>query len=258
MTNKTLKKSPITYVLAQVKISAIEDIESYIPKLQESIRKKFPIPQKVSIQTVELKNEVAPNVYASTQWHFKDKESLVGIIVDKRSITIHTSKYIGFDEFQFKVKDILGKFNKILEISLSTRIGLRYINIVRSNFKKYVNPSLQGFYDKDDDNFLSNVETTRKTEDGFIRVRAIHPKNVAVVHQNKLVPQDLCASADQLSFVEHGKIGEEYIMLDIDNCCQKQNDFDIDDIAEVFEKLHKGIYETFCSAVTKEALKNWG
>jgi uncharacterized protein (TIGR04255 family) len=257
MPNKKLSNSPLTYVLAQIRISSVEEISSYVPKLQEAIRKEFPIYKKVDIQTVELKNEAAPNIQTSTQWHFKDKESLVGIIVDRQAITIHTSKYNGFDAFNLQIKKILERFNKILEISLSTRVGLRYINIIQSNLKKYVHSSLLGFYEEADDNFLANVETTHKTEEGFIKVRAIHPRNATVIHQEKLVPPNLITSADQLSFKHYGEVNKEYIMLDIDNFHQKQRDFNVIDITKTLSKLHERIYKTFCVAVTKEALKNW-
>jgi len=257
MPNKKLSKSPITYVLAQVKISSVEDISSYVPKLQESIRKDFPIDEKLNIQTVELKNETAPNIYTAIHWHFKDKDSLVGIILDKQSITIHTSKYNGFDKFNSQIEGILEKFNKILDISLSTRIGLRYINIIQSNLKEYVKPALLGFYEEKDDNFLARVDTTHKTEEGFIKIRSVHPKNVEVIHENKFVPPDLITLADRLSFKHFREINNEYLMLDIDNFYQKQCDFNIANITNVFSKLHERIYKTFCTAVTYEALKNW-
>jgi uncharacterized protein (TIGR04255 family) len=129
--------------------------------------------------------------------------------------------------------------------------------VIRSNLEKHVNPSLLGFYEKDDDSFLANVETIRKTADGFIKVRIIHPKNMETIQQNKLVPPDLITSADQLSFTHYEKISKEYIMLDIDNFYQNQRDFDIANITKIFSKLHERIYKTFCAAVTKEALRNW-
>lgn len=257
MPNKKLRKSPLTYVLAQVRISQIESIADYVPKIQEVVRKDFPIYQEVNIQTIEIKDKTDSNIRTSLQWHFKDKESWTGIILDKQTITIHTSKYNGFDELNSKIENILDKFNKILDVSLSVRIGLRYINIIQSDIKEYMQPSLLGFYEKEDDNFLTSVDTTRKTEDGFIKIRAIHPKNVAFIHPGKMVPPDLVSSADQLSFKHYKDINDEYVILDIDNFYQKQLDFDVAKTTKVFSTLHKKIYETFCLAVTKKALKAW-
>ena len=96
--HKLLSKSPITYVLAQVRFTNIESIEKYVPDIQDKIRNYFPKFNNINIHTIELKENQAPTPSSISQWHFMDKDSVMGVLLDGNSITIHTSKYDHFDK----------------------------------------------------------------------------------------------------------------------------------------------------------------
>ncbi len=260
MKHEKLKKSPLAYVLAQVKISSIENIEKYVPELQDDIRKEdFPTFNKINLQTIEINENIKPNICTATQWHFKDKESETGILLDKQAITIHTSRYQGFDAFTSTIKKVLTVFNKTLGIALSTRIALRYINVVQTNIEKYINRELLGFYNKADKEFLSNTETIHRNEDEdkYTVIRSTHNKNFRISEKNLLIPLDLASVANHLSF-EHQKQPEnDYVIIDIDNFYRKQSEFDIQSIMKKLSALHSEIYDIFCNASTSDALKSW-
>ena len=194
MPNKQLKTPPLIYVLAQVKISPIEIIKEYIPKLQEAVRKRnFPNFNKTHFQNIEIKKNNDINVQGISQWHFKDKNSLTGIVIDKQTINFHTCKYNGFNKFKMLIKEILEIFNKELGVSLSNKVGLRYINVIKSNLKHHVEPSLLGFYEESNAKFLSNVGTFYETKSGFIRIRATHSRAIYdnnIEHNKKIIPHD--------------------------------------------------------------------
>jgi uncharacterized protein (TIGR04255 family) len=263
--HKKLSKPPLTYVLAQVKISAIENIKQYIPKLQDSIRKKFPIFDRIEIQNVEIKpssKSYTPYTYSTRQWNFKDKKSLTGIVLDSGTINIHTSKYEGFDEFMKQVEYVLAEFNKRLDIDLFTRIGLRYINIIDSNIDKNIQKNLLGFQSETHgDQFLSKTETIQKTGNVYIKLRATHTGSNKIISNidNKLVPPDLAANAGNLLFEHYKMPKDRYVMLDIDsfNDDLEPADFDVESIKTKIYKLHNNIYEVFSKAITSNAKKEW-
>ncbi|MCK4609286.1 MAG: TIGR04255 family protein [Gammaproteobacteria bacterium] len=258
--HKKFSNPPLTYVLAQVKISAIEMIEQYIPHLQESIRDRFPIFDKREVRNVEISASSEPKTYVTKQWHFKDKESLLGIMIDSKAINIHTSKYEGFNKFLEQMTHVLTEFNKQLRISLSTRIGLRYINIIDSNIDKNIQKNLLGFQLQDSgEKFLSKTETIQQIEDGYIKISSNHIGNSKIIGNtnNILVAPDLVISAETLSFAHHKSPDGRYLMLDIDGFCDESFDFDVQNIKPKLTNLHDNVYEVFAKSITANAKKEW-
>ncbi|MGD9108115.1 MAG: TIGR04255 family protein [Gammaproteobacteria bacterium] len=257
MTNKQLRYPPLTYVLAQIKITPIEDIKSYMPKIQDIIRKEFPVYEEVNIQNFEIRKELNPIIHQATQWHFKDKDLTTGIIIDKQTINLHTSKYSKFDEFVAKFENILKSLNKQLGISLVIRFGLRYVNVVKSSIKKYVESGLLGFYEKDSE-FLARTETISRESDGStIQTKSIHVGSKASIGQNKLVPPDLAQVAGQLTFKHHEEPKNNYVIVDIDCGHKKQLEFKEINFKQEFTQLHNKIERIFNKAFTKEAVNKW-
>lgn len=263
--HKKLKNPPLTYVLAQVKMSAIENLVKYIPELQDSIRKEFPIYNKVEIQSVEIRQGHDPkaNITKTVQWHFKDKKALMGIILDSNTINVHTSKYEGFNTFIEQIEHILATFNQQLDIDLSTKIGLRYVNVIRSDVENFLRKELLGFHLEDsENNFLSKAETHQQINDEYIKIKTTYIGNSKIIepNRNRLVPNDLAESVRGLSFEHHKKPDNKYAFLDIDGSCgnpSKPTDFKLQNIKAVLTKLHNNIYEAFSGAITDKAMKGW-
>jgi uncharacterized protein (TIGR04255 family) len=260
MNKRKLRKSPVTYVLAQIKTSSILQLEKYIPELQEAIRPCFPIFHKIDIQTFEIKPNINPNLYSAKQWHFLNKESTTGILLDSDAITIHSTLHNTFEALIENFSDVLNKFNKILNISLCTRIGVRYINVITSNLEKYIKKELLGFHLNNKSNFISNTETIQETQIGLIRIRSAHIGHTNIINHNKnnLIPADLAQTAEYLSFGHHKQPTGSFVILDIDHFAEKQNDFDTKKIIHELSQLHEDIYNAFHSAVTNTAIQDWG
>lgn len=260
-----LTKAPLTYVLAQIRISPILEMASHIPKLQESLRLKedLPVYKPISIQVHGFKQSGQVDVQPLTQWHFADKTNTLGVLIDNSSIVVHSSRYESFASIINKIERILGKCNEELKIALYTRIGLRYINVISSAVEKTIEKSLLGFHINGHqdfhDKYFANTETVQETKRGIFKLRTIHVNNPEV-QTKPLVPPDLFYSASLLSFDHHQKKSKqekEYVILDLDHLIDKQGDFEIKHILEKIEKLHDGIEVVFQSAVTKDAIKEW-
>lgn len=257
-----LSKPPVTYALAQVKFSNIENIESRIPELQEKIRSFFPHFQKLDIQTIQLKEGQQLNASVWTQWHFIDKEKQTGIILDKQSLTIHTSHYEQFQPLLESFEKVATRFHEILNFSLSTKIGLRYINIIENGLTE-INSGLQGFLLKGDGfnkkHFFTRTETTQPTNAGFIKVQAtrITDKQAIANIKNVFVPPDLADIAKLLSFNHHKEPKHEFLVLDLDHFNNSQSDFDVKQILQYFNQIQELLYQAFCQAIGQANLDNW-
>ena len=257
-----LSKPPVTYVLAQITFSSVEDIASYVPQLQDKIRENFPHYQEVNIQTVQLRGGQQPITTTLIQWHFMDKEKHTGIILDKQTITIHTSRYDQFQPLLDSFETVVTRFNEVLNISLFTRLGLRYINLIEDGLTK-MSAGLQGFQltgnGFKENQFLARTETTQRSQEGVVKVQVtrIGDKQVVGNIQSSFVPQDLVSTARLLSFKHHREPQQGFLVLDVDHVNNDQGDFDITKILERFHHLQDAVYQAFRQAVGKENLKNW-
>jgi|GEM_PF-2557989 uncharacterized protein (TIGR04255 family) len=257
-----LSKAPVTYVLAQIKFSSIEDIANRIPALQDKIRGDFPHYQQVNIQSIQLREGQQPAATTLIQWHFLDKEKQTGIILDKQTLTIQTSCYEQFQPLLNRFKAVASQFHEILKFSLFTRLGLRYINLIEDGLTK-LDPGLQGFQlannDFDKNQFLTKTETTQRSQAGVLKVQATRFSDKKVIGdiQNIFVPLELADTAKLLSFNGREEPGRAFLLLDLDHFHVGQGDFDIEVIGSRFCELQKMLYQGFCQAVGKENLTAW-
>jgi len=260
--HQKLSKSPITYVLAQVRFSTIQSIGDYIPKLQDEIRSFFPHFQKVNLQAIQLREDQQPISSVFNQWHFIDKDRQTGIILDNHSITIHTNQYSQFKPLIENLEKVLTRFNEILKIVLFTRIGLRYINLIENGLDN-IDIGLRGFQLKatnfEIDKFLTKTETTQLSNLGIIKIQATHVGNKEIISgtKNLYVPPDLVDAASVLTFQNYKVPDKDFLILDLDHFNEQQGDFDIDEILHNFKEFQEIIYQVFCNAVGEQNLKNW-
>lgn len=257
-----LTKPPVTYVLAQIKFSSIEDIEKYVRKLQDKIRGAFPHYQPINTQTIQLRDDQQPTATTLTQWHFLDKKKQTGIILDKQTLTIHTSHYDQFKPFINELEKVATQFHKILNFSLYTRLGLRYNNLIEGDLTN-IDAGLQGFQLRnngfDENQFLTRTETTQRSKEGVIKIQAtrIPDKKIIENSQNIFVSPNLVDTAKLLSFAHYKTPKQELLMLDIDHFNNDQGDFDVKEILNHFNRLQDVIYLVFCKAIGEINLKNW-
>lgn len=259
--HEKLKHPPVTYVLAQVKFSNIESIERYVAELQEEIRGEFPLFNKIKVDMVQIHPNVSPIASSTINWHFMDKASVLGVLLDNNSITIHTSKYLDFTSLSEQFEDVLTRFNKKLKIAVSTRIGLRYVNLIPSNVINLVKPELLGLCDKNNpalslDKFFSKTEVTQESNLGTMNIKSLYFANKEIMKGiiNSKVTPELSQLAQFLSFAHHKEVVGESLILDIDHFQIKNTDFSVKNIISQLKDLQEVIYQMFCFAVTNNAI----
>ena len=261
---RQLRKSPLTYVIAVVKISPIMELKNYIPRMHESIRKDFPICNPIDIRAIEMGPNKELVISEITQWHFADKLSTTGILADANTIMFHTTQYDLFENLVGKFKKVIDNFNAVLEIGLYMRIGLRYINMINIEPKKYLQKELLGFHlqksEKFKEQYLTKSETIQKTDRGVAKIKTTYlSKDFISDNKDILVPMDLRQGASYLKFDAHAKKmpSDNYAMLDIDHFIEESKDFNGAEIIKQLKQLHDGCYDIFTHSVTKEALEEW-
>jgi uncharacterized protein (TIGR04255 family) len=248
-----LKSSPLVYVLAQVVISPILTMQEYIPAIQERLRRKGYVKYKQA-PTQEIIFGSQIQVSLLNRWIFSSKDDRKAIVITPNFIVIETTDYETFDTFILAIAEVLTIIQEITQVSLSERIGLRYVDVIRVEegqmFSDYLHPGLLGI---SADQFgasksLYRFETNALTPVGQLVLRLFQSDNASYL------PPDINMES-VISPLTINK-DETITVLDIDHF-SVQRDFIPSDLIESMWELHDYTDRAFKAAVTPKALQFW-
>ncbi len=203
-------KNPLDKVLCQLRFAPILKIDSEIPAIfQDKIRVEYPIYQ----EKIEYQNEIALgnmpqlpiNAIHQSQYKkhiFISDDKQWEIHLNRTSIMLINHKYVKWETFSDKLKNIMIPFLSIYAPPFFTRTSLRYVDIFNratlglesKSWKDLLKPYFLGpLSDTISDcitNFQSTYEIRLEDGDSFVRLSS--------------------------SFVKHIISGEECFMVDSD------------------------------------------
>jgi uncharacterized protein (TIGR04255 family) len=251
-----LKKSPLVFVLAQVRFTPIPAIEEKIGKFQESflqngyLRFEEKIQQNISIITPEFQSN------SSKFWIFGNRENTRAIVLSKDFLVLQTTAYDRFEPFVEEMQAVLKQLAVLSPPGLVVRIGLRYVDAFKlgdgEKLDEYLQAGLAGYKNIE----LQAIEYFHqslvhgKTTDGEFILR---------VNQNKSglsLPGDLAQHPLKPSHTF--KMGDAVTILDFDHFNLIERDFDISEIISTFWKMHQHIDAMFKDSIKPYALEQWG
>lgn len=254
-----LTNAPVVYVLAQVRFSAITKLgEKYIPNIQERLRGDYPRYQEFRAEEMAIQVGGAGQVMEVVKhprWEFSDRANQSGFVVLQEAITYHTTAYTTFEEFLEKLRIGLTQIQEELHIALTTRVGLRYVDLIvpdeGENLDSYVTERLLGFP-------LDKISATpgqqqtiamTKTNDGNLVLRFRQS------HNEVTLPQDLIDNT--LTPCRTPPKDRPQAILDTDHYSSIDKDFKVEDVADRLVRLHDVTSDAFKTIVTEYAWKKW-
>ena len=124
-------------------------LEKFIPEIQEQLRKKeFPKFLKAQTHEFMLQAGAPPKFNISDRWEFQSKDSSLGIVLTTSSVAVQTNRYTNYERFEETIATALIVINRVLNIDLVERIGLRYVDLIRPSENEtladYLQPGLLG------------------------------------------------------------------------------------------------------------------
>ncbi|AFZ33478.1 MULTISPECIES: TIGR04255 family protein [Cyanophyceae] len=253
-----LSKPPLFMVLCQVNFVTVLKMANFIQDIQESLRKKgFPIYEEEIIQEfIIAKSQIHPEVAEKKRWVFSDIKRKQCVILSTDSVVLETICYEELETFIKTFEGVLETIQVTASPEFAVRIGLRYIDIIKSDqsasLNELIQEGLRGFaFDRVSG--LSKPESTSltKTETpigGILVVRTMFNSD------NVVLPQDLATSKLKFDLPE---TNDNSITLDIDHFAELNIDFKSDEVLQTIRKLHTYTSEAFKVAVTPKALEQW-
>ncbi len=152
----TYSTSPLTLALCQVSFPPILGIAR--PEIIGSIQAELAVayPQVSIEQAQSLQLNVTPEQMqagfgqTSTMWRFSDRRDEWSVVIGTDFLTLETRGYRHYEDFEQRLVKAVEVFGKIAQPGLVARIGLRYVNEIRSdlNWNQIVHTRLLGAIDE--------------------------------------------------------------------------------------------------------------
>jgi uncharacterized protein (TIGR04255 family) len=231
----------------------------YVPEIQDKFRKDYPRYQPV--KTHEMKIPVGPgdqsaDVVILSRWEFADKDNRSGFILLDDALSYHTTAYETFEPFLEKLEQGLGLIHEMLKLDLTTRVGLRYVDLIvpesDEKLSQYVVPGLTGFPFEAITGSSGKQQAAGvvKTGEGQLVVRFTQD-------DTSMLTQDLADhSLTPARTVEPGRLRG---ILDTDHFATPDRaDFTVEDVVGRISRLHDISSIAFKTIISDHAWKKWG
>lgn len=258
-------RPPLFYALAQVQFNPIVEMKTYVPEIQDSLRRKgWPdyLPQKSHGFRVSQENGQEPEVTQEERerWLFNSPEKRQGFILQQNSLTFHSTDYRGFDELCGSLLKGLEVLDNVVDLQYLSSAGLRYLNSVdpallgNAPLEELVEKSVLGLYGMHKEN-LRHVfsETVIDDPDGSIVSRSLVSRS-GIIWPPDLQPLALNPDPD------FEASGETVVILDNDfrSKFSAPKKCDLEYVSGRFEAFHDKIAQMFRELTTQKARDGWG
>lgn len=247
-----LNKQPLQFVLAEFRFSPVMQIADYIPKIQESLRKQYPIPNKTSEQSVQVQ---AGGIAVSSidRWAFLSADKKSAVDINQERLMYITTEYPRFEGFSNACEQALEALADIVEPSLILRVGLRYGDLVTLDEGESLSDLVNEHF-----GFPSctttlgtaqhqNTETFLNTEMGGLAIRTLYGiHNLTCLPDVQGLPVQIKTDATP----------SERIILDFDHFWEAREEsvsFETNEVLEKLSTLHETSREAFWQITTDHA-----
>lgn len=246
-----LARSPLAYVLGQVRFSPVLSMEEYVPPLQEAFRKSG-YPRFREEQISELIVLPQPAVSHGTRWVFTSKDQRAAIVLTDTFVVFEVSTYDVFEKFVGEIEKIVRLVEQTVSPELCERVGLRYVDLIAPSDGPDLDDLLQpGLLGLDPERLGIAVDSFRYEVRGItVNGRLI----VRLFQSESFLPPDI--SAKDLTF--EVPLADSYVLLDIDHYSEDPRDFEPQAIIDGMWLMHDQVDLAFRESVTPAAMKHWG
>src|SRR4051794_1457719 len=113
-----LSRTPLIYVVAQVRFSPVMSIDKYVPDIQEKLRQKYPWFQHSRVQELAFQHSGEPTVNFNDRFDFLARDKRTGVVLTRNSVALHTNKYNNFEAFHEEFGEALSAIHDNVGLSL--------------------------------------------------------------------------------------------------------------------------------------------
>ncbi|RUO23917.1 TIGR04255 family protein [Aliidiomarina minuta] len=244
---RKLENQPLKLVLAEFRFSQVLQIEEYIPKLQEELRKQYPTFRKSTEQSIHVKAD-GLEVSSISRWSFTSSDKKNAIDISQDRLVYFTTAYPRFEGFSEACANAIKKVLEIVEPSLLLRIGLRYCDLITID-------ETEQFINLVDEKFLPTPIT-----EGIGKTRHLKTENYINTQQGTLsirswfgeMPLTCPPDIDNVPVqIQRDAVSSERLILDFDHVWEAGDDsieFSCEQALDKLDALHDASRAAFWKA----------
>lgn len=139
------ERPPLMLALCQVRFAAVLGVSdpAFVAPFQRSIQNQYPVALPAMAGRVEIEigpGAAAPEVRAgpqSQQWRFSDQQDDWTTVLAQDFVAVETRVYDTFADFLGRLRQVLEAVVEHIQPSLATRVGLRYVNEIRTGHEDW-------------------------------------------------------------------------------------------------------------------------
>ncbi|EWC39744.1 TIGR04255 family protein [Stutzerimonas stutzeri] len=262
-----LKNPPVFFTIGQVQHNPLLSLDSYIPQIQERMRKAgYPGFTKSSQMQLSLQSASdgaddkapTPTIQKLDRFVFSDLNDTSAFLLQPTSITFETTIYAGFDEFYEQLELGLRILDEAIGgLSFVERLGLRYLDAVAprqgEDLDQYLAPQVLGLpVLMKESAFSHSFAEAVLVADGIGQVVAR-----AVIQNGRLAfPPDI--DPERLKIQERfASIAGIHALIDTDGFSVERHPYDISGVRARMDELHELIGQCFRATTTDFARSAW-
>ena len=237
-----LRAPPLVLALCQVQyegVASLEDARRIAP-FQSAIQQEYPLstiaPRSISLQV----HATGMQQVNSFQWVFRDRDDVWHLALANDAITLETRRYDQFPNFLGRLRTVLNALQTHLEPSAIKRVGLRYINEIRTgdaNWGAIIRPQLLGP--------LTEPVLARYAAQVIQELRLAYPEGHAINVRHGLFPGGTTVQPREGETPLDGS----FYLLDLDafqvSSDQPPESLDPEAICARVDAFHTSIYQLF-------------
>jgi len=264
---KKLRNPPLVYTVAQVQFNSVPEFGNYRDLIAPKMRQcGFPV-QDVQPYAQLIMPSVAadggqsataaPTPSPRTRYIFGEISNRAGFVLEQDSLAFQTTDYDSFDKkFLPTFMQGLEIIHDALQLVYVQRIGLRYINVVKTKSEhetltNYLNEQAFGLSDKAPGTlqYSANETLSQLGDRQYLSRIWVRDGQVAL-------PFDILGAAPKLPTQITSYTGK-HALLDNDAFEMKRAPFVLNSIRDTLIALHESVEDAFESAIKDDVLNAW-
>ena len=231
------KRNTLAEVVCQIRFPQLLKIETGLPDgFQERIISDYPfLEQQTGFEVAFAANK---GISHSITWQFRSSDKIWLISLSKGFLAVSTTQYTSWEDFLVRVRAAVDALLNNYGISIYTRIGLRYKNIIDKVELK-----------------LSDVSWVDLINPSILGILASCPKSEQLVKGTQ--GTTILDLGDITARVQYGLVAQQGtsnigFLLDNDFFSEQQDDLNIDNIVKELVKCHDNSGPLFDWCITEK------
>lgn len=262
-----LKNAPVYFTIAQVRFSPVLSLKTYMPEIQEHMRKAgypdfkqgFTVAFNLSLITGGEPKQGTPPPFPlqAERYVFSNMENTRGFILQQNALSFQTTDYDNYQILSSEFIKGLKIVHKEVVLNFSERIGIRYLDAVNpkegEDLSQYLVKQVLGI-----NKLLEGSEFVHSFSETVVKFKDVEKVISRTILQNKKLgfPPDL--QLDGLILKDRFKnIEGIHAVIDTDGAFERREPFDIDKVKNRLDDLHKVISDAFRATTTEYARSVW-